>query len=115
MSDIADDMAVDEIGPPRGEEPGRWYRRICDLGNGDTSGSIVWIVDRVDPAQLAAQAEDRVPIPAPAIRMNPDASDGSVVHVPTRSEEHTSELQSLMRRSYAVFCLKKQNRKTQSI
>src|SRR3546814_8511251 len=25
---------------------------------------------------------------------------------PTRSEEHTSELQSLMRRSYAVFCLK---------
>src|SRR3546814_7791819 len=33
-----------------------------------------------------------------------------------RSEEHTSELQSLMRISYAVFCLKKkkQNRKSQS-
>src|SRR3546814_5604206 len=28
----------------------------------------------------------------------------------TRSEEHTSELQSLMRISYAVFCLKKKNR-----
>src|SRR3546814_5913235 len=27
-----------------------------------------------------------------------------------RSEEHTSELQSLMRLSYAVFCLKKKNR-----
>src|SRR3546814_7332472 len=27
----------------------------------------------------------------------------------TRSEEHTSELQSLMRISYAVFCLKKNN------
>src|SRR3546814_1710798 len=27
-----------------------------------------------------------------------------------RSEEHTSELQSLMRNSYAVFCLKKQKR-----
>src|SRR3546814_7676287 len=26
----------------------------------------------------------------------------------TRSEEHTTELQSLMRNSYAVFCLKKQ-------
>src|SRR3546814_1569957 len=26
---------------------------------------------------------------------------------PMRSEEHTSELQSLMRKSYAVFCLKK--------
>src|SRR3546814_6715734 len=29
--------------------------------------------------------------------------------VPARSEEHTSELQSLMRISYAVFCLKKKN------
>src|SRR3546814_4954906 len=28
---------------------------------------------------------------------------------PHRSEEHTSELQSLMRISYAVFCLKKKN------
>src|SRR3546814_10683153 len=30
---------------------------------------------------------------------------------PARSEEHTSELQSLMRISYAVFCLKKKNNK----
>src|SRR3546814_9833242 len=35
---------------------------------------------------------------------------------PLRSEEHTSELQSLMRISYAVFCLKKtNNNKTQNI
>src|SRR3546814_1142324 len=31
----------------------------------------------------------------------------------TRSEEHTSELQSLMRISYAVFCLKKKTEKQQ--
>src|SRR3546814_5835932 len=31
---------------------------------------------------------------------------------PPRSEEHTSELQSLMRISYAVFCLKKKNQHT---
>src|SRR3546814_4192732 len=31
-----------------------------------------------------------------------------------RSEEHTSELQSLMRISYAVFCLKKKNKDTLS-
>src|SRR3546814_7451414 len=31
---------------------------------------------------------------------------------PYRSEEHTSELQSLMRTSYAVFCLKKTNHTT---
>src|SRR3546814_7382711 len=32
-----------------------------------------------------------------------------------RSEEHTSELQSLMRISYAVFCLKKKKQKYQMI
>src|SRR3546814_4542623 len=32
-----------------------------------------------------------------------------------RSEEHTSELQSLMRISYAVFCLKKKNKKKVTI
>src|SRR3546814_4015631 len=31
-----------------------------------------------------------------------------------RSEEHTSELQSLMRISYAVFCLKKKKKRTNS-
>src|SRR3546814_9817487 len=36
----------------------------------------------------------------------PLAPSGSVRKAP-RSEEHTSELQSLMRNSYAVFCLKK--------
>src|SRR3546814_5914959 len=35
-----------------------------------------------------------------------------VGHVCSRSEEHTSELQSLMRISYAVFCLKKKNHNT---
>src|SRR3546814_3751896 len=33
---------------------------------------------------------------------------------PLRSEEHTSELQSLMRISYAVFCLKKKKNKTKT-
>src|SRR3546814_8839106 len=37
--------------------------------------------------------------------------DGKLLF-PERSEEHTSELQSLMRISYAVFCLKKNKRKT---
>src|SRR3546814_5194451 len=32
------------------------------------------------------------------------------VHISQRSEEHTSELQSLMRISYAVFCLKKKKK-----
>src|SRR3546814_329516 len=35
--------------------------------------------------------------------------DMAVIEIADRSEEHTSELQSLMRISYAVFCLKKKN------
>src|SRR3546814_10227296 len=41
-----------------------------------------------------------------------NVADGVVAHVAhVRSEEHTSELQSLMRISYAVFCLKKKKAK----
>src|SRR3546814_2539286 len=36
----------------------------------------------------------------------------TVAVAPARSEEHTSELQSLMRISYAVFCLKKKKKNT---
>src|SRR3546814_6114732 len=40
--------------------------------------------------------------------VQPDADDrGLLIDREGRSEEHTSELQSLMRISYAVFCLKK--------
>src|SRR3546814_5450346 len=43
-----------------------------------------------------------------------DADDpGPMIEKP-RSEEHTSELQSLMRISYAVFCLKKKKNKKQN-
>src|SRR3546814_5397139 len=38
---------------------------------------------------------------------------GLAARGPGRSEEHTSELQSLMRNSYAVFCLKKKNNNNQ--
>src|SRR3546814_10113791 len=39
---------------------------------------------------------------------DPAVAFGAIVVI--RSEEHTSELQSLMRISYAVFCLKKKNK-----
>src|SRR3546814_5398776 len=41
--------------------------------------------------------------------------DCSAMSLWIRSEEHTSELQSLMRTSYAVFCLKKKNRTKNTI
>src|SRR3546814_6086934 len=41
----------------------------------------------------------------------PSAVRVGIASTVSRSEEHTSELQSLMRISYAVFCLKKKKRK----
>src|SRR3546814_10248665 len=48
------------------------------------------------------------PHPPPVHRQG---ADGMTATVAARSEEHTSELQSLMRISYAVFCLKKKTKK----
>src|SRR3546814_7147734 len=52
---------------------------------------------------------------APPGAVNPGApgrAAGKPGEPRSRSEEHTSELQSLMRISYAVFCLKKKKKKT---
>src|SRR3546814_7465458 len=46
--------------------------------------------------------------PIPDFGINLHLTDRVTLAV-TRSDEHTSELQSLMRNSYAVFCLKKKN------
>src|SRR3546814_2797349 len=61
--------------------------------------------------------DDRPPAPPPiprlrasrAGRTTPPAARAARLPTASRSEEHTSELQSLMRISYAVFCLKKKN------
>src|SRR3546814_3468581 len=59
------------------------------------------------------------PLPLGAVRLKP-SDFATAVEVnrtylhrldPDRSEEHTSELQSLMRISYAVFCLKKKKQR----
>src|SRR3546814_4039809 len=53
-----------------------------------------------------------VVFPAPLPPSNATTSPAPTSsEAPNRSEEHTSELQSLMRISYAVFCLKKKNTK----
>src|SRR3546814_3877299 len=50
-----------------------------------------------------------------ANRFENRAPDHVVIGSEARSEEHTSELQSLMRISYAVFCLKKKNNKKKKL
>src|SRR3546814_5842722 len=46
------------------------------------------------------------------VRIDGDTATAETSGVTYRSEEHTSELQSLMRISYAVFCLKKKKQMT---
>src|SRR3546814_4512042 len=57
-------------------------------------------------AAIAASAE-RLSGPCALMQLCREAPPGA-----NRSEEHTSELQSLMRISYAVFCLKKKTHST---
>src|SRR3546814_6737760 len=73
----------------------------------------------LDQHALAAEAPDRllqgrlhrgaVGLALPADEVGAVILDGDL-----RSEEHTSELQSLMRISYAVFCLKQKKKITKS-
>src|SRR3546814_5268131 len=63
----------------------------------------VWYCQNPGCGHVAASRTDlaRCPRCLGAVRQDEDVLD--------RSEEHTSELQSLMRMSYPVFCLKKKN------
>src|SRR3546814_18775718 len=72
--------------------------------------------DRLREIDIAAEAGEAAVIPIAAPVLHPDAvlAIGAPVadRRVARSEEHTSELQSLMRISYAVFCLKKTTKST---
>src|SRR3546814_2373546 len=65
---------------------------------------------RIDD-QITCAERPGHPAPAIEVRGNSGAAVGIGLGRIGRSEEHTSELQSLMRISYAVFCLKKKKRK----
>src|SRR3546814_5222567 len=75
-------------------------------------GVLVAVQSSAPADQLAALGKQLAMHVAAA---NPLALDeGGIDPEVVRSEEHTSELQSLMRISYAVFCLKKKNHSTSS-
>src|SRR3546814_7933103 len=61
----------------------------------------------IDIAFLAAKAGRQRQRNWPGARINDTEKQRCKIRPCLRSEEHTSELQSLMRNSYAVFCLKK--------
>src|SRR3546814_8664415 len=57
-----------------------------------------------------AEADDQILADDPTRTAAQSHSERQVRQIIGRSEEHTSELQSLMRNSYAVFCLKKKKK-----
>src|SRR3546814_9038111 len=66
---------------------------------------------RVMPSDTM-RASQRIGAPARSAAMAARAKEGEKrIWEARRSEEHTSELQSLMRNSYAVFCLKKKTKR----
>src|SRR3546814_5309783 len=64
----------------------------------------------VSQGEILYRGENLVGLPASKWYKLRGKSFGMVFQEPMRSEEHTSELQSLMRISYAVFCLKKKKK-----
>src|SRR3546814_8767886 len=85
---------------------------------------IVLFQQSLEPVQLAAQPLLSIAIEKTAdhhVRLSRATMPGTELQAAKanvifqgRSEEHTSELQSLMSTSYAVYCLKKQTHKTVS-
>src|SRR3546814_6787770 len=81
-------------------------RRLRTAGNGLKTRTYATARSHDDEEHsLAASARSYKSTHAPLLRPRRSA------RVSARSEEHTSELQSLMRISYAVFCLKKKTKK----
>src|SRR3546814_4789275 len=65
-----------------------------------------------DYNDMAARIDDPdLDVDADSVIVLQNAGPQGAPGMPERSEEHTSELQSLMRISYAVFCLKKKKQR----
>src|SRR3546814_5327847 len=81
-------------------------RSIVATISGEHPQVIAAVLSHLD-ASLAAEVLQLLPEEIQADMMYRVATLDSIQPDALRSEEHTSELQSLMRNSYAVFCLKK--------
>src|SRR3546814_10212200 len=110
ISDGSSDVCSSDLDQPAPADPGRGDR---GPGAGDPPGDLDGDPRREGqgPGDPHRRQEPKGPSPARR-RLRHPGERGVGVDRPRgrlggRSEEHTSELQSLMRISYAVFCLKK--------
>src|SRR3546814_3538161 len=95
INDWSSDVCSSDLSardPPHRQPPGRGtIQGLSSVASGQGRFRAIWIRREVTIWPLAPEEIE-------TLRLRLKVS---------RSEEHTSELQSLMRRSYAVFCLKK--------
>src|SRR3546814_2656818 len=103
ISDWSSDVCSSDLPAPRRRAaPARWPHNAASAASGTS---------RTDRARRRAGRSTRRRPARRAAAARSSARGGERF----RSEEHTSELQSLMRNSYAVFCLKKKNKNKQHL
>src|SRR3546814_6809837 len=85
--------------------PGRYAQHLAGR-RALPDETVRYLASVAPPTRVPAAAVAVAPPPMSLFAVRRDAAPAG------RSEEHTSELQSLMRISYAVFCLKKKKKKT---
>src|SRR3546814_7569303 len=102
-------------GPRRREPAGPRVlgRRDRRRGNVEIALVVEAVGDR--GADQRHEAQSREPPDMPDEREAEDQADARQDDAGARSAEHTSELQSLMRNSYAVFCVKKKQKPTEPL
>src|SRR3546814_10003272 len=98
ISDWSSDVCSSDLG----FKPQEYWSITAHLeadGQGFDARLVRWNGDKIDRLTIGAEGQ--------AMAAKKAVEDGNFT---VRSEERTSELQSLMRISYAVFCLNKQNK-----
>src|SRR3546814_5445157 len=101
ISDWSSDVCSSDLTRLLDFQIGRLQRDLLRQRNVD-----VGVGGEVDPEKTRQPLDHRIGVVGAAVE------DQRRYRVETRSEEHTSELQSLMRISYAVFCLQNKNYST---
>src|SRR3546814_5176435 len=115
ISDWSSDVCSSDLGRPRAREPEQLFRipnpesPTPALKNEDTDMAHFELVEKMAPnanIKVIGVGGGGGNAVAHMVNSSVDGVEFITANTDSRSEEHTSELQSLMRISYAVFCLK---------
>src|SRR3546814_4441241 len=104
ISDWSSDVCSSDLCLPAGKHGSEAFRPVRSIGDedgGNVESVELWAIGRV--------RDDKSGRACGKTRLDRLGTEGGEHRLVDRSEEHTSELQSLMRISYAVFYLKTKN------